>query len=402
MGKKKNKRKNHNIYNTNTNTNLALALNETPDGNRFSYGSGNYTSNNSVLSNFKKEVTYTFNQTEFPEFVELCKMGQKRLKLHLLEQILAFGYEDVVNGDGFLYAKGSLPILLTAHMDTVHEATVIDFYEYVDKDGNHIISSPQGIGGDDRCGIYMILKLLEKGYKPSVLFCEDEEIGGIGSDKFCKTEIVEELKEMKYFIELDRANSTDAVFYDCDNEDFTSYIERMTGYKDAWGSFSDISNLSPETQVASVNLSCGYYKAHTKQEEVKIEEMLNTIEKVEILLNDVDNIEQFEYIEKLYSGYYGYGWKNSIYGYDDRYDDYNYYRNYNTKKNESVIDDMFEEETNDSKYTVRVEIVYMDSEFKDHTVVYNGTSEAACFYEFFKNYGDICYNQILDWYSTPI
>ena len=59
MGKKKNKRKNHNTYNTNTNTNtnLALALNETPDGNRFSYGSGNYTSNNSVLSNFKNAGT---------------------------------------------------------------------------------------------------------------------------------------------------------------------------------------------------------------------------------------------------------------------------------------------------------------------------------------------------------
>ena len=34
-------------------------------------------------------------------------------------------------------------------------------------------------------------------------------------------------------IELDRANSKDAVFYECDNKDFTEYITSSTGYKEA-------------------------------------------------------------------------------------------------------------------------------------------------------------------------
>ena len=84
-------------------------------------------------------------------------------------------------------------------MDTVHKETVKDFYEYYDEENErHIISSPQGIGGDDRCGIYMILEIL-KTHKCSVLFCEDEEAGGIGSEKFCKTEYITEL--------LDKARS---------------------------------------------------------------------------------------------------------------------------------------------------------------------------------------------------
>ena len=171
------------------------------------------------------------NQTSYPAFIEICKASQKELKKMLEIVLFEMWYEELITGDGYLYAKGTIPVLLTAHMDTVHKENVKDFYEYYDKEKKqHIISSPQGIGGDDRCGVYMILEII-KTHKCSVLFCEDEEIGGVGSDKFCKTELVKELSELKYLIELDRANGTDAVFYDCDNDDFTKFIEDNTGYK---------------------------------------------------------------------------------------------------------------------------------------------------------------------------
>ena len=201
------------------------------------------------------------NKTEFTEFVALCKLTQNELKDMLPKKLLESGYKDVISSDGFIYARGEMPILLTAHMDTVHKIPVIDFYEYVDAKGNHIISSPQGIGGDDRCGVYMILEIIKE-YKPYILFCEDEEIGGIGSGKFCRTDFIDELEDMKFLIELDRANEKDAVFYDCDNKEFTKFIEDTTGFVETWGTFSDISNLAPQCNVAAVNLSCGYYHAH--------------------------------------------------------------------------------------------------------------------------------------------
>lgn len=253
------------------------------------------------------------NETAFPLFVDICKLSAMELKIYLNEILRSYYPDAVENADGYLYAKGSMPILLTAHMDTVHKELVKDFYEHKTNEGMTIISSPQGIGGDDRCGIYMILQILSTTeMRPSILFCEDEEIGGIGSNKFCKSEYIEDLCSMKFLIELDRANAFDAVFYDDDNQTFHDWIERETGYKEAWGSFSDISNLSPACGIASVNFSCGYYNAHTTNEFVVMEEMFDTIDTVVDLLKKANEVEQFEYIESTYTynpyytGYYYY------------------------------------------------------------------------------------------------
>ena len=247
------------------------------------------------------------NKTTNKTFVDICKRNQKSLKRYLVGK-LEKTYENVSVGDGYIFTKGDIPVLLTAHMDTVHKECVKEFHEE-----NGIIKSPQGIGGDDRCGIYMILKLIERGYKPSVLFCEDEEIGGVGSNKFVKTELIEELKACKYLIELDRANSNDAVYYDCGNNEFKAFISETIGYKEAIGSFSDISHLSPACDRASVNLSCGYYKAHTTDEYVVLSEMENTINKVaELLSIDYSKMEAFDYQACFdYSSFY------DFYGYSD-------------------------------------------------------------------------------------
>lgn len=260
------------------------------------------------IFNFKQEAKDYIpnNKTTNKTFVDICKRNQKSLKRYLVGK-LEEAYENVSVGDGYIFTKGDIPVLLTAHMDTVHKECVKEFHEE-----NGIIKSPQGIGGDDRCGIYMILKLIEKGFKPYIVFCEDEEIGGVGSNKFVKTELIEELKACKYLIELDRANSNDAVYYDCGNKEFKAFISEVTGYKEAYGSFSDISHLSPACDRASVNLSCGYYKAHTTDEYVVLSEMENTIDKVaELLSIDYTEIEAFDYqvcfdYSSFYDDFYGY------------------------------------------------------------------------------------------------
>lgn len=319
------------------------------------------------------------NQTDFEFFVELCKASQKELKKFLGNYMIANGYDDVYEGDGFIYARGTLPVLLTAHMDTVHKELVKDYYEER-VDGKHILRSPQGIGGDDRCGIYMILELI-KTHKCSVLFCEDEEIGGVGSDKFILTSLFDELKEMKYMIELDRANENDAVFYDCDNPEFTKFIIDNTDLKEAWGSFSDISNLAPAAKVAAVNISCGYYHAHTTGEEVVVEEMLHNIEVVRKLL-DVE-CEQFEYVEA--KSYYGYSYR----GYSGWYDDWNgYYSGSSSSKSKSTEE-------------VGIEIIFNDIDDKGNTTTksdyYEGVTYYDCLGQFFDEHPYLCMNDVLDY-----
>ena len=72
--------------------------------------------------------------------------------------------------------------------------------------------SPQGIGGDDRCGVYALSKIYgQSSRKPWLLFTCDEEVGGIGAHVFCedhaKGKLPESLSNLKFLIELDRKGS---------------------------------------------------------------------------------------------------------------------------------------------------------------------------------------------------
>jgi len=241
---------------------------------------------------------------EISNFILLCKQSQIELKALLVNFLKVKGYNPIVD-DGYIYAEGS-DVCLTAHLDTVHKELV----KKVNVIKDDIVSSPQGIGGDDRCGVYMILEIIKKGFHPTVLFCEDEEIGGIGSNKFVRTR-----REMpvKFFIELDRAHATDLVFYNDDNIEFHDWCEKVTGYKTNYGSFSDISHLCPHFEISGVNVSCGYYGAHTLQEYVVFSEMENSIEATIKLIEAAKELsEPWKYKEtplKFWdTGYSDYSW----------------------------------------------------------------------------------------------
>lgn len=160
--------------------------------------------------------------------INIYKKTEAELKAFVAEKLKA-NYTDITVDDGFVFAKGTFPVLLVAHLDTVHKETPKSFVYSVDGD---VISSPQGIGGDDRNGVFSVLEV-SKRYNCSVLFCEQEEVGGKGAEKFIESEISNDL-EFNYIIEFDRKGSNDAVFYDCDNPEFTEFITKAF-YKEEWG-----------------------------------------------------------------------------------------------------------------------------------------------------------------------
>ena len=186
-------------------------------------------------------------------FDDILRMRQKELKHYLAGHLKKLGYE-TVKKKGFLYAEGTVPVLLVAHLDTVHNE--LPHIICRSEDGRYIMS-PQGIGGDDRCGVYMILQIMSE-VRCHVLFCEDEETGGHGARAFTKSGIK---PDVNYIVELDRTGSNDAVFYQCRNRQFERHINSF-GFQTAFGSFSDISILAPHLNLAAVNLSTGYYHAH--------------------------------------------------------------------------------------------------------------------------------------------
>ena len=230
-------------------------------------------------------------------FENICQMTQEDVKKYVANA-LNETHSYVVNGDGYVFAQGSFPVLLVAHMDTVHQALP---HLIVYNKTLGAISSPTGIGGDDRCGIYMVLEIVKR-YNCSVLFCEDEEIGGVGARKFTKSDVIDNL-EFNYIIEFDRKGANDAVFYDCENTEFTEFITKEF-YREAIGSFSDISIVAPELGCAAVNLSCGYYNAHTNDEYVVLADMDASIEAACKILERTTESDKFEYIEAAYNPNY--------------------------------------------------------------------------------------------------
>lgn len=234
------------------------------------------------------------------ELLKILFMTQSELKIFLYKTLAGYGYTPCW-ADGYLYAEGNIPIMLLSHMDTVHKEPVSEFY--VSNNGN--IISPQGIGGDDRCGVYALYTAIVTssitGSRPYILFTEDEEMGGIGASKFVNDLNYYKNIEVNFLVEIDRKGSNDSVYYECDNRDFEVFINSY-GFKSDYGSFSDISTVAPALGVAAVNLSSGYYNAHTTSEIINLYDLYGTIEKLDIIIADTaaGNTIKYEYIEALY------------------------------------------------------------------------------------------------------
>ena len=307
-------------------------------------------------------------------FISICKMTQAEVKTYMKNYLTNLGY-DVIDEDGFLYAKGDVPVLLVAHMDTVHKAKCTDV---VIADGK--ISSPQGIGGDDRCGIYIIHQLVKEKHC-SVLLCEDEEIGTVGARKFIKTDYIKNL-DVNYMVEFDRRGSSDAVFYSCDNAEWTDFVTEATDFVEAHGSYSDISVLMPAAKIAGVNLSSGYYNAHTVSEYVIPTDMEMTIDMAKALI-EAECTEPFEYVAKKYewarrpSSSYSYG------GYQCNFFDAGLWNA--REASEIALDDL----------NIELEVLIPDETERERAVYVQGKTKTECWMKFFLQYPDYCFNDII-------
>ncbi|MBR1760924.1 MAG: hypothetical protein IJ741_07070 [Schwartzia sp.] len=214
-----------------------------------------------------------------------------------------FKGKSICRKNSFVLVQGEAPIMLLAHLDTVHEKPVKHICKTAD--GN-ILMSPQGIGGDDRCGVYALVNVYEQAdKKPWLLFTCDEEIGGRGAEAFCrlhqKGKLPKDLNTLKLLVEIDRRGSKDAVYYDCDNKDFEAYITGK-GFQTEFGSFSDISYVAPELGVAAVNLSSGYYNAHTQHEFINRKQINAVIEKVVEIVAEaaLPDFPKYEYVKRVH------------------------------------------------------------------------------------------------------
>jgi len=224
------------------------------------------------------------------QLIKLLEMETVDLAGYLAGKLTEL-YGDAVKyaTEDYIFAEGNIPVMLVAHMDTVFSNPP---KVQVLTDG--ILTSNKGLGADDRAGIFAILKIIDDGYRPYILFTNDEEIGCIGARKFVDRLVDDDVTiNVNFLIELDRKGKKDAVFYDCDNRKFQRFIESY-GFKTAYGSFTDICVIAPVVGAAAVNLSVGYYRQHTHGELLIVSELMETIRKVKTILDS--NTKHYEYV----------------------------------------------------------------------------------------------------------
>ena len=246
----------------------------------------------------------TFKESELKTFEQLAMLRQGSLK-QILASFLKKHYKQVVHTKDYIFAVGDIPVALVAHLDTVFKNPPTDIF--FDQKKN-VLWAPNGLGADDRAGVFAIVQIVRAGYKPHIIFTTDEEIGGHGASKLALLDCP--FKELKYIIELDRRGSNDCVFYDCENQEFVEYVEQF-GFEYNFGSYTDICEFCPAWGIAGVNLSIGYKDEHSTSETLFVGQMLSTIEKVKKMLADAAHIEEaFIYIpsKTAYHYTYGYDW----------------------------------------------------------------------------------------------
>lgn len=216
--------------------------------------------------------------------------------------------------------KSSTFPCIVAHMDQVQERHSKDFIAYEAED--IIIGfSPkhkeqQGLGADDKCGLWIALKCLQKFDCLKLAFFVGEEVGCKGSG----------LANMAFFddcrfvIEPDRKGSEDLItqigWTPLCSDDFLKDIGfKKFGYKEAEGMMTDIEALKDKGLMLScINLSCGYYRPHSNEEFVYKPALLNCLAFVEHIIKTctqvyphIDNTSYYErqnYYGDIYDDYY--------------------------------------------------------------------------------------------------
>jgi hypothetical protein len=263
--------------------------------------------------------------------------GEKKLK-RFIKHWVKENIQDAVirtdNNDGNIYiTRGdseSYPCVV-AHLDQVQKNHSADFVA-VETDDIIFGYSPtnrrrEGLGADDKNGIWVALQCLKEFDILKVAFFVGEEIGCVGSGR-CD---LLWFRDCQYIIEPDRRGSSDLITDICGSicsDDFKEYIPMEEfGYSETSGMMTDVLELSERgVGLSCINLSCGYYEPHTDNEFTVKEDLINCLGLVKAVINNCgcwtfDHKYKYAYASR-YRSYGGYDYYDYYDDYgDDKFDD---------------------------------------------------------------------------------
>ena len=242
-------------------------------------------------------------------------------------------------------SEGEFYPMFIAHTDTVHqkvdkiivkEENLIRPNTFGKQFNNKMVpclkaytedNKPTGIGGDDKCGVFICLELLKTLDKVKVGLFVSEETGCHGSSK-CDENF---LKDVGYITQYDAPGNhliteicSGVRLFERDSEFFEKVlpvIENTFGNEMLVQShpYTDISQLKKKSDVCCINISCGYYNMHSNQEFISIEDVKNGIETGKNMVKEL-GYRKYEYVYKPIT-YTQQTVMNSLLQYSDDYED---------------------------------------------------------------------------------
>lgn len=179
---------------------------------------------------------------------------------------------------------------VVAHLDTVHSiytGTLLPLVIGDNVTGFDPESMAQvGIGGDDKCGIWVALKTLEATPCIKLAFFVDEEVGCVGSGA-CDMSFFD---DVNFILQADRRGRSDFVTDisgGLSSKAFQKAVKPLItefGYKFSPGGMTDVQELRDRGVGLSVaNMSTGYYHPHSYREYINLPDLERTCQLVRAL-----------------------------------------------------------------------------------------------------------------------
>ena len=157
-----------------------------------------------------------------------------------------------------------------------------------------------GIGADDKNGIWVCLKALNDFEVIKCAFFVSEEVGCIGSS-YADMEFFE---ECRFVLQCDRKGNKDFIINASGTELCSSeFIEACKihefGYEVDRGMMTDVMTLKENgLSVSACNISCGYYNPHSDNEMTRISDLLNCYELVKSIIERCTDVYHHQYYFK--------------------------------------------------------------------------------------------------------
>ncbi len=139
-----------------------------------------------------------------------------------------------------------------------------------------------GIGGDDKCGVFVCLEMFKNFDKLKGAFFVEEEIGMLGSKQSDDNFFV----DVGYAIQFDAPSAnwitevcSGVRLFDTDFKDLIKPHLNECGYTQFSNDpFTDVNQLASKYDFCCLNLGCGYYRQHTNNEYVIVDEVFSSLD----------------------------------------------------------------------------------------------------------------------------